>query len=331
MFLLNKILKRIIRLLARTFFAPVIGEWCYNSLIKTYLHNPHHKCSAENTINLILQYGDPIIDIRVMSLNLRMHLSHRGLLYYAKFHEYDRALPRIAKSLAVIDKHLSLIDVGANIGDTVALVANSVDSFDALCIEGEPEMIKFLRYNTAKIKNVNIVIEPYFCAASVGDAGYSIDTHNGTSNLVKTDTSALSNIDTLDNMVFKHDVFKKANLLKIDTDGFEIAVLQGAHNVLKDIKPVVFLEFNPLDYEKNGQDAMTLINMFVSFEYTKALFYTNFGNLVGLYDFTDCAAIQGIINKIDGKTIYYYDLLTIPDSKAAAYASIFEHELSYHT
>ncbi|GHV23502.1 hypothetical protein AGMMS49959_16730 [Planctomycetales bacterium] len=258
-----------------------------------------------------------------------MHLSQKTPLYYAQYPLYDRALPRICNKVKEIDNKLFLIDIGANIGDTVALVSELVDDASILCVEGNTEFLYFLKQNTASIKNNQITIEYKFCVETLVGNQFKAETKNGTAHLSVADDTVIENIDTLDNMIERNRIFYQTNILKIDTDGFEIAVLNGAKNFLNQSRPIIYFEFTPDAYVQNKQNPMDLIDLLVSLGYKKALFYNNFGLPIGVYDFTDKGIIKGLIDKIDLREIHYYDILCLFDDDYGKYLSVISNELSY--
>jgi FkbM family methyltransferase len=220
-----------------------------------------------------------------------------------------------------------VIDVGANIGDTAALLSENVDNAHILCIEGNEKILPFLKHNTSHIKNNTIIIEPQFCVNTAINNQFAVEMQNGTAQLVESAESRVL-ADTLDNMLMKYPGFQKANMLKIDTDGFEIMVLEGAKLLLEQ-HPMVYFEFTPEEYRKHDQDYVQLIQLLISFNYTNALFYTNFGIPVAMIDLTNKEALSELVAQIDSVHLFYYDILTVSDDTYARYAPIFEAELAY--
>jgi hypothetical protein len=155
---------------------------------------------------------------------------------------------------------------------------------------------------------------------------FNVETKNGTAHLSKSDHE-ISNANTLDHMISSHPIFNETNLLKIDTDGFEILVINGAEKLLKQRHPIIYFEFTPDAYIENGQDPMDLINILASHGYHDALFYDNFGNPIGIYNLNDRIIVQELINSIDNKKIYYYDILCIHANDEKKYLQILDNEL----
>src|SRR5438876_81302 len=99
---------------------------------------------AASVRRLFLFVADPPVRLEIApDVELKLHLSHKFPFSRRTWSHYDTALPRIAQLVAREYGHLKLIDVGANVGDTTALVAASVaGSF--LCLEGDARYIKLL-------------------------------------------------------------------------------------------------------------------------------------------------------------------------------------------
>ena len=325
----------------------ILGQYLYNSVIRdlsksrpalppiphigkkmTFFTRLKWRC-----VNYILKFSDPIVNIWEGKTKLRMRLSHTNIFCYALFPMYDKALPRISARIQEIDGRLVMIDVGANIGDTAALVSETVSGASILCIEGNEKVLDFLNYNIKFIKNNNITIEPRFCTDSPSNIGFSVDMQYGTAKLVKNEMSNIQG-DTLDNIVNRSPVFKKTNLLKIDTDGFEIIVFNGAKKLINQIQPIIYFEFNPYDYEKAGQSSFYLFDLLISAGYKRALFYTNCGIPLGIYNITNKEEMQELIDTLaeeeNGKIIYYYyDILLVPENKFDIYHKILQDELAF--
>jgi hypothetical protein len=110
------------------------GQYLYNSVIrdlskkplKIYDILPEAIKRKTDLIDKISKYRDPIITVSEDNIKLRMRLSFKNVYFYARFPLYDRALPRICKAIQNIENELFLIDIGANIGDTAAVVSKNL-------------------------------------------------------------------------------------------------------------------------------------------------------------------------------------------------------------
>ncbi|MEI7424960.1 MAG: FkbM family methyltransferase [Candidatus Staskawiczbacteria bacterium] len=197
--------------------------------------------------NKFFKKYDPEIEIRVGKKNLFLNLSHKLPIFYRKYPNYDRALPRVCKKISEIDGQLNVIDIGANIGDTVSLITDEVTG-NFLCIDGDKKYLPVLEKNIEKISKVNKVkIVRCYCGNSIKDESISIDRIGGTAKII---TTSLSNnkkqvydveIKSLDEIMIKNPDFQYSNLLKIDTDGFEINILESGSSFIKKLSLLYIL------------------------------------------------------------------------------------------
>jgi len=307
---------------------PKLGEWLANGIVNdiSKSRNPRLK---KLIMSVILKFIDPSVSVIIGNKKLKMRLSHKAPYFYSTSPNYDRALPRVCKSIQKVDQYLIIVDIGANIGDTAYLISEKVSGASILCIEGDKNFLPFLYENTSEINNNVITIEPKYCVDEPDNNSFNIVNKNGTAHLSISDHNKVENIDTLDNMLKNNNTFQKANILKIDTDGFEMLVLNGARELLKQTHPVIFFEFTPSAYVVNKQNPLDLINFLFSLGYNKALFYDNFGNPLEIYSFADTSGISNLIGKIDRNKVYYYDVLCIHATDDKKYLNILKSELHY--
>ena len=307
----------------------LFSKFC--GLLANRIVNDIHKGRSprlkQKIYNIISPYIDPVVNVYVGNNKLKMLFSQKTPYYYATYSTYDRALPRICEMVQKIDKYLIIIDIGANIGDTASLISEKVNGASILCIEGDKIFLQFLYENSLSIKNNTVFIEPKYCVDTLNNNKFNVENKNGTAHLSISKNTTIENINTLDNIVNGHKIFLNTNLLKIDTDGFEITVLNGAKELLESKHPIVFFEFTPEAYISNKQNPMGLIKLLCLFGYEKALFYDNFGKVEGIYNFNDNNIIQRKIDEIDNNKVYYYDILCIHKTDEEKYMKILENEL----
>lgn len=131
-------------------------------------------------------------------------------------------------------------DLGANVGFYTVLAARGVGSAGQVhAFEPLPDNVKFLRRHVElnQLKNVSI----HACAVSnvTGKLRFAFGGDRSTGRL---DDSGSFEVDaiTLDEFVFSRGSALPC-VIKIDVEGAELCVLEGARQVLEKAKPAIFL------------------------------------------------------------------------------------------
>jgi len=189
---------------------------------------------------------------------------------------FGRNLADVVDALEVHEPHV--IDVGANIGDTAILLARFAPGAKVLCIEGDARFMSDLTCNTAQISGVTIA-EAILSDRSAQVKGKFV-TEKGTAYVVLGEGGALLQVQTLDDLLTAYPEFSCPDVIKIDTDGFEPAILRGAKNVLASSKPVVFYEWYPDGYNRAGADNIGHVDFLMDLGYEGFTIFTNRGELL---------------------------------------------------
>ena len=199
--------------------------------------------------------------------------------YQAGWHRYDTALGYIAQVIFQKYPQASAIDIGANIGDSSALIQTYQD-VPVLCIEGNPEFIEYLHHNAALIGNIEV--EESF----VGNDGdivnfENMDSHDGTAsivNAVNSDGLFLTELKSLEKILQEHPTFQNSKLLKIDTDGFDFSIIQTSISVIGNLSPVLFFEYDIFFTSDARDESLKTLQVLFECGYQSFIVYDNYGN-----------------------------------------------------
>jgi hypothetical protein len=101
--------------------------------------------------NRLLRWRPGSVTMTVHGVPLEMPSEHLLPFYVGANPLQERPLADLATRLAARDGHLDAIDVGANIGDTVSLMAASVSGGTFLCVEGSEHFLPYLRSNVSRL------------------------------------------------------------------------------------------------------------------------------------------------------------------------------------
>ena len=217
--------------------------------------------------------SDPAVHCSLDAYNLRLPLSHELPYYRRQFPDYAVNLGRVSFYARQKYPNLTMIDVGANIGDSVAIV-RSFSDHPVLCLEGEPRFFQLLKENTRGLPAVEI--EQTFIGAP-GDHVASIDARHGNAQLRLGPTPGLGTICTLSEALASHPRFATAKLLKIDAEGFDCRIIAAETKLLEHTKPILFFEYYPTCSELVGQNAFPVFATLASLGYSVILIYQNLG------------------------------------------------------
>jgi FkbM family methyltransferase len=169
----------------------------------------------------------------------------------------------------LLESHLApggvVIDVGANIGYMTLIAARAVGpTGTVIAIEPHPDNVALLRDNLARngmAKRVRVVSAAAWDAPGTVDLAECED--NTGDHRVETLTNERSVLQveavTLDDVVPDS---LHVDLIKLDTQGTEHHVLEGAQTVLARDRPIVLSEFWPDGLRERGEDPRAVMQRF---------------------------------------------------------------------
>jgi FkbM family methyltransferase len=228
--------------------------------------------------HLILKTGDHLIEHDIGGVILLLPFSHQLPFLLKSYPLYSSNLARLAKYVKQKYEHLKFIDVGANIGDSIALLRKEAE-FPILCIEGDEQFLSVLEKNATLFAEVDIV-KAYLGESSNSIRGTTIK-QGGTAHLSENQVGEnLIEVKKLSDVLKDYPSFWKSKMIKVDTDGFDCKILRGAADFLKNAKPIIFFEYDPFFLTEQGDDGTSIFNNLSSYGYKNLLIYDNFGDLM---------------------------------------------------
>ncbi len=168
---------------------------------------------------------------------------------------------------------VNVIDIGAQVG-LYSFFAKFLDYTNFYSFEPFPESYKLLNENLQLNNIQNVKTFNIGLSNKVGKSYLnSCINHNGFhtlgDNLIRFNKDECKpieiNTDTIDNMFFNNNL--KVDYIKIDTEGWEYFILQGATNILKKYKPVLQLEWNRDNMKQCNVDEKNLYSFLQSYGY----------------------------------------------------------------
>ncbi len=208
------------------------------------------------------------ITIENLPLGLRLRAYKRDAvgrgLYRRKIHEpklTQLLLTRFANSA-----ENNFIDVGANIGYFSCLMSKLAGPLGkVLAIEPEPQNLKLLEQNIDLNHLSNVLVHPCALGASAGSAmlGLYKPSNRGRHSLLESNAKSRIKVPvrTLDDVVTNSGTNVTSwSLVKVDVEGYESFVIDGATETMPRIETLV-MEFSPALLKKVGADPAAILSI----------------------------------------------------------------------
>lgn len=166
-----------------------------------------------------------------------------------------------------------ILDIGANIGTTSLYFASMNQQAQILAFEPHPQTFARAKENVELnlFKNIDLV------NIGLGEKKekvklYEVNVNNpGMNRILQVEKDypfKLIAVEKLDDFLQDKNI-AEVNLIKLDVEGFEISVLKGAEKTIRANKPLLFIELDDDNLRENGGDAAAMIQLLVSFGYSK--------------------------------------------------------------
>ena len=289
-----------------------------------------YKQICKSLYSLILKVSDPVASIKVGKKNIYINASSDIPVIQSKYRYYDTALPRICKFINAQKGSIILIDVGANVGDTVSLITDEIFG-KFLCVEAFDKYFQLLLMNTENIQNVvceKVLLsdeEEIVNVSLVQDAGTAYVSGQGTGDV---NTQYLAT--TIDKLVEKHQDFSRTNILKVDTDGYDYKIIRGSKKLISESKPAIYFELSPHHLINLGENPTSIFEYLLELGYSNALIYDGFGYPFLKIHISDLATIEQIVNYARIiKRYFYYDVLVVHENDRDIFELFYQEEINH--
>ena len=163
-------------------------------------------------------------------------------------------VPEAFRSFEVLKERPNpvILDVGANIGCFTTLLARVLPNSTIHAFEPQRHVFQILSGNIAinnlyNVHTVNCAVSNYNGTLDIEEPDPTKPCDFGTYSLVHQNTYTPSgkkrvcDVVTLDKYVEKHGI-ERVDFIKIDVEGMDIDVLEGARKIIEAHKPILFVE-----------------------------------------------------------------------------------------
>ena len=176
---------------------------------------------------------------------------------------------------------------------------------------------QYLLSNWGQHNNVTLVAA--ICTSQSGLGLFKISQEDGTAR-VRPATDGVAMIETsLDTIVADYPAFEKANVIKIDTDGYDFEVIAGARELIANNLPAVLFECDVFDSSSYVENCLSTFEFFAKCGYQHFLLYDNLGFFFGQYSLVDLQPFKNLlIYQITGRRCYF-DILLMREEDLAEF------------
>lgn len=247
--------------------------------------------------------------VNVGKYPIQMPGNSMQLVNYQLYPHLNSQFGRLALAIEKKYSDLVVIDVGANVGDTIAVLKSVID-VPIIAVEGDELCYEYLERNIRQFQNV------YLIKSYLGEKAQSVIVnleHEGWNATIIPGEEGAKKItfSTLDEVIKSGgfaDLMLK--LLKIDVEGFDTIVLRGASEIIRKHQPVLFFEYNMKNMKAINEDGLSTLLSFEKFGYERIVFFDHKGNLVLATDMQNNEAITYMHNYISSEKnlLAYFDI-----------------------
>jgi FkbM family methyltransferase len=271
---------------------------------------------------------DPDVRFTWRGVTLTLPFSHQLPGTWSVYDDYSQNLARVAAACERRHMGSTMIDVGANVGDSVVVV-RTLSKIPVLCVEGDPRYLRYLGRNTAQYGDVEIA--PYYVGDEDGERRASVVSEGGSAHLeFDAHGGTCVSLRTLQTLVSEHPRFDDVSLLKIDTDGFDVRILMASSEFLQAHSPVVFFEYDPRLMGVGCEGGLSVYPFLRCLGYEGVVVWDNLGDYLVSTTTSESALLAHLHHYFaGGYTHRYTDVAVFPSAEANLFDEVTDTETAH--
>jgi len=158
---------------------------------------------------------------------------------YALYPDFNSIIGRLAASISKKYPEMTVVDIGANVGDTIAIV-KSVVEVPVIGIEGDEVTFSFLKQNAQQFSNVSLINS--FLGDRKQELKVELESSGANTTVIPSAVgSKVIAFKTLDEVLNKGFNDRVIKLIKLDIEGFDTIFCRGAYNRTRKNRRLFFL------------------------------------------------------------------------------------------
>jgi FkbM family methyltransferase len=247
----------------------------------------------------------PAVDYTIDGFSLHLPLSHPLPRILATDPQYQRPLRALAESLAAVGLGSSAVDIGANVGDTAA-VMSMAGVENVVCVEGSDVFLPFLYANASRASEAgwHWSVTPRFVES--GTDVNDVRTGGGTASLVVSDAPDQAGVLSFITIDELFDASVPVSILKIDTDGMDVAILGSVlRSPSRPQIDAIFFEFTPSE-----ESVTEVLDDLGDTGFTRAFWFDHAGEFLCSHDLSQ-RALAAELSDYGRRIGTYFDIATL--------------------
>jgi FkbM family methyltransferase len=232
----------------------------------------------------------------------------------------EQGLALVVTALERLHRRGVAVDIGANVGDTLAVIGR-YSTLDILCVEPSDYFLPYLRHNVARHFTDRATVVDWYVTAHDDEPGRALFHWGGTAKPIDGPYSEHGSVVPIGRLVSEAE---DVALMKIDTDGADLAIIEGCLDVQAPTFPIYFeLEITTHD-RGEARTACTRAQRFfahvVEAGYRQAFVWDDPGRFYGRLDLSADITVKNLLNyltQLRHRPVWGFDICVVHDSDSA--------------
>ncbi len=285
----------------------------YNALVRTVrMSQIKYLSSIWQTLwDISCDFLSCPVRTRIHGYTVILNYGNTYPIYARRFTELNNPLIELVYQCYSFKKRpLTLIDVGASIGDTMLLLYRNCPGMinDFYCFDGDPEFYRYLKKNLEHLKEGKVLLS--LLSSSEGYEKELVHVHRGTASAQGEHKVQSSTLDS----VIREFNPQQIDVLKIDVDGFDGRVLRGSKNTIHRYHPAIIFEWHPILCRQTGNNWIDHFEALDELGYNKFIWFNKYGSFSHFMINVDKGSIDVIAALCLSNSAYHdlhYDIIAL--------------------
>lgn len=228
---------------------------------------------------------------------------------------YGKNLVALAAGLAATGDELTVLDIGANVGDSALQILDAAGG-RVLCVEGDPYYFEYLDLNVGTDERVTVV-EALLATGETAEALTPVRSGGTTRFEVAGESVGVPTVSAAD-LRAAHPEFARLRLAKSDTDGYEVLLVPAIAKAWADQPPVLFFEYDRRLTRMAGNDPEPIWDELAALGYDTVAIWDNGGRALGRAPIADLPRLSQQVDPTGPRDRRYWDVAVTHADDAAA-------------